>query len=698
MSLRLQLLAFGLLTLLLPWAGLRFVEQMEGVLRQGLESSLLASAGTVATAIANEPVLSFGPSSGDAPVIYGQQLVTAPRIDGYRADWTPVREQFPTGGNTAIELDATTRFWIGVAGRFAYLYVEVDRDEIVYPATPGAGPFGDRVAILYGGGAGGTGALLLSTTAPGQFRAQGTTRGRYIPSGDYEDRVMAAWEESGAGFSVEARIPLNLLAGEIGVAVIDVDPQNRSDSSQGAAGFSVDMISSWGTGPARAAVLIHELEGLRSVLNRLSRTGDRYRVVDANGWVLADSGAVNSSLPTANADASLSERFFRFVLRRNDPPYDGLEQPRGRVGDPKLRRVLDGDSATAWYRQGPESSAVVAAAVPIVSSGKGVGAVVLEQSSDSVLTLTNQALLRLMSFTILVSVIAATGLFAYASFLSFRIRRLAGAAETALSPAGEIDTALPGGSARDEVGDLSRSFAALLGRLSAYTDYLRTLTGKLAHEIRTPIAIISTSLDNLEHETNAAEARKYVERMRVGTARLDAILGAMSAATHVEQSVSESPAEYYDLAEVVEACAAAYRDVYADRNFLIQRPKTPCPVFGSGDLLAQLVDKLVENAVSFSEPGGSIELGVAAAGDLFELSVANQGPLLPEAMRHQVFDSLVSVRERRDAGTHLGLGLYIVALIAKYHGGTVEAGNLADSSGVILKVRIPCRTATGDSK
>ena len=75
------------------------------------------------------------------------------------------------------------------------------------------------------------------------------------------------------------------------------------------------------------------------------------------------------------------------------------------------------------------------------------------------------------------------------------------------------------------------------------------------------------------------------------------------------------------------------------------------------------------------------------------LEVINRGPPLPEAMRHQLFDSLVSLREARGERPHLGLGLYIVTLVAEFHHGSAGAENLADGSGVRFFVSLPCRDA-----
>ncbi len=208
-----------------------------------------------------------------------------------------------------------------------------------------------------------------------------------------------------------------------------------------------------------------------------------------------------------------------------------------------------------------------------------------------------------MSFTVLASVVVALGLLGYAAWLSLRVRRLAHAAETALGPRGEIRVAMPGATATDEIGDLARSFAQLLARLREHTDYLRTLSGKLSHELRTPLAVVTTSLDNLAHERHTAAAEEYLGRLRQGADRLDAILAAMSEAAQLEQAIGETRAEAFDLDAVVAACCAAYRDVYRDREIVYRGTAANARVVGSGDLVAQLLDKLIDNAVSFSPPG-----------------------------------------------------------------------------------------------
>jgi signal transduction histidine kinase len=243
--------------------------------------------------------------------------------------------------------------------------------------------------------------------------------------------------------------------------------------------------------------------------------------------------------------------------------------------------------------------------------------------------------------------------------------------------------------ARDEIGDLARSFAALLQRLRDHTTYLTTLKGKLAHELRTPLAVVTTSLENLEREPHGAHLKPYLERLRDGSARLDGILAAMSEATALEHAIGDTARERFVLGDVVRGAVGGYRDVYRDREFALSLDDDRAKIVGSADLVSQMLDKLVDNAVSFSPPDSTIDIDLCLADDALVLTVANTGPPLPASMRSSIFDSLVSLRGDGSSRGHLGLGLYVVALIADFHGATVLAEDLPDATGVRFTVRFP---------
>jgi signal transduction histidine kinase len=148
--------------------------------------------------------------------------------------------------------------------------------------------------------------------------------------------------------------------------------------------------------------------------------------------------------------------------------------------------------------------------------------------------------------------------------------------------------------------------------------------------------------------------------------------------------------EEFDLRRVVLPTVDAYRDVYPERRFEFDCTAAATSVRGSPELLIQMLDKLVDNAADFSAEGDQITVGLALRHGGLVLSVHNPGPPLPERMRSQVFDSMVSVRED-SSDRHLGLGLYVAKLIAEGHGGRITAEN-ADG-GVRFSVILPLADA-----
>jgi len=279
--------------------------------------------------------------------------------------------------------------------------------------------------------------------------------------------------------------------------------------------------------------------------------------------------------------------------------------------------------------------------------------------------------------------------FSVATVIALRLGRLRAAADSAVGNDGSIRLEMPESGRFDEIGALARGFERVLARLNEHTQYLRTLGGKLAHELRTPLTIVRSSLDNLESEGLRADQRGFVIRAREGVSRLQSILSALGAAARVEESIKQADRLNFDLCELLRAAIAGYRDAFPSSRFELDTPPDACPFLGAPDLIAQMLDKLVENAVDFCPPSGLITVRLARSGSNYELAVANDGPPIPEAMLGRLFESLFEHRDGHADRPHFGLGLYIVRLIAEFHGGTARAANWADASGASFTVVLP---------
>jgi len=425
-----------------------------------------------------------------------------------------------------------------------------------------------------------------------------------------------------------------------------------------------------------------------AILLGLQRASSRIWVVDGRYQVIAAAGSLRRATDVAS-EAPWWQPLIGWLIPR--PTEDFVEgQPEDVLATGSdVAAALQGTPATRARHTRDGRAVVLSAAHPIWTGDQVAGAVVTEETTNSVMSVKSAALERLLLLTLASFAGAAVLLMAFATRLSVRIRRLRDEAESAIDARGRITHLTAGSDAADEIGDLSRSFSAVLERLAEHHAYLEAMAGRLSHELRTPIAVVRSSLENLKISRENNDL--YIERAEQGLARLGRILERMTEASRLEQSLSAVERSRYDLAAVVRGCVEGYRIAYPQAAFALEVPERRVEVEGAPDLAAQLLDKLVENAVDFSRAGAPVRVALEEAGGAAALTVSNKGPLLPEKMRTRLFESMISVRDAPASATtpHLGLGLYVARVIAQFHGGSIAASNLPSSDGVVVGVRIP---------
>jgi dedicated sortase system histidine kinase len=676
MNLRRQLLLVSLLTLVLPWAGCQFVRETESALREGQQQMLAGTAQAIADALAQFPD-QFEVQPGDAPTavadeVYGHPLATDPLLDGYLDDWMLSQAALvPLRGS-----NGTAAFAAAMYRQSVWLYVEVRDDRVVYSTRDGADRGAADAVELVTAGADGSPPIVtyrFAPEAPGSLIADRRGGDGLIVK---ETRVAAQWQDTASGYRLEARVPRQLVGNRLGIVVTDAD-------DAGSAGIRRSSFP--GNLPGR---FVTASPLLQSVAAGYVQPDVRLTITDTAGWRLADVGEFATGDATPPGIASNWMRIAYDALLEPGSDAELLDpDPTGREQQDYVRKALNGEMGTSWFRNQRSGRAVVAVAQPVWSGNVQTGAVILQQGTDAILSLTNRALTRLLNFTMIATLLVAAALLGYASWMSLRIRRLSSAAERALDDK-RVQPDLPSANAADEIGDLSRSFSSVLRQLGEYNEYLRTLASKLSHEMRTPLTIVTSSLENLEHEPLSGESARYTARAREGTARLHRILNAMSEASRVEELIEHAETETFDLNAVLASTVTAYADAWPGRRFTYLSDGTSARMDGSPELIIQMLDKLVDNAVGFSAEGDEIVIRRAREQRNYALSVTNPGPPLPERMRSQLFDSLVSVRSN-EGGKHLGLGLFIARLIATGHGGSIKAFDV--EGGVTFEVRLPAK-------
>jgi two-component system sensor histidine kinase ChvG len=675
-KLRAQLIVVSLFALFLPWAGCSFVYEMESVLRVGQQDALAVLAESVALVIEDRGV-GQGLAEPDVPdagqPVYFLSGERVPAIDGY-AEGEPVYQSFAEA--SGLDGSRSVGFKGIVTAAQVYIFIQVEDPGIRY-RNPASGEVADGDHVLIATGpANEVRRYWLAPEAPGEFLA------RYRVDGQVktEPRIRAVWRDTESGYQIEARLPRVMVGQQFGFAAVDGEKRGRWTGS-----MSPD---------AQPGPLIRTEPELRDLLDTFAVDNLRLTVVDAEGWVRARSGALNyadAAQDQVPPGGWMLQAVYRWLMR-GDSAIQTLapdSESSTRVMRAEVTGALAGQREARWYGvEGRRGVAVVAVALPLVNNDVATGVLLVEQSASRILSLTNAAVTRLLFLTLVATFCISFGLVLYASLLSLRIRRLGRRVAAALSEDGRIVSGFPEQWAGDEIGDLGRHFGRLLGRMREYNEYLRTLASKLSHELRTPLAVVGSSLDNLEQDTGSESSGLYIARAREGVARLSRILTAMSEASRVEQSIRSAQREQVDLTALIKGSVAGYREAF-DRPIECSVPTEPMVVDGSPDLLAQMLDKLMDNAADFAPAGGRIAFSLHQDVSHAVLAVENEGPPLPTEMRGELFESMVSLRPAGHTGAHLGLGLAIVRLVVEFHHGTVQAGNLADDAGARFRVILP---------
>ncbi|MFA6229737.1 MAG: ATP-binding protein [Rhodanobacter sp.] len=662
MKLRRKLLLVALCTLALPIAGWSYVRQMETLLRDGQAQALLASAQVVARSLVVTNAAGLG-SVG--PSWYVQQAAGPITVDGYGDDWaplTPWSQPFSGRGQLLLAED----------NGGLYLYARVADTRRTRADADDANALAADHVILALGNAVGQRRYLLASAAPGPV----TARPLDPPVAGLPDLLTAQWQEDGSGYQIELRLPEAVALRTVGIVAYD-------------AAVGGDPLA------VETRVLASYSDKLSTELAQLVPDRVQARVLAPAGWLLARSGKLNTAPGADGQPGWFASLVYRSLLATKLEDANLWSQDVPLLNTSEVDQAQAGKPVTVWRSGEERGSVVLTAAVPIERGGRPAGVLLLEQASRTVPLLANRALLGLLLTSFGVLLAAGGILLAFATRLSLRLGRLRNAAERAQLNDGRLDGLFEKGrfpmtEAADEIGDLARSFERLFEVVGSYTDYLRTLASKLSHELNTPLAIVKSSLDNLEHASLPVEAQPYLARARDGVARLGALVRAMSESSRMERSITAAEPEDVDLREVVRGCADAYRALIGPRRLECVLPDVPLHLHCAPELVAQALDKLLDNALSFTPEQGWLRLSLRATADGAEIELANQGPMLPEAMQGRLFDSLVSLRDKATPGDapHLGLGLYVVRLVAERHDGVALARNLDNGSGVAFTLQL----------
>lgn len=257
---------------------------------------------------------------------------------------------------------------------------------------------------------------------------------------------------------------------------------------------------------------------------------------------------------------------------------------------------------------------------------------------------------------------------------------------------------LPTGRERGELEKLAASFNQMLTRLESSFEQQRRFMADASHELRTPLAIMRGEAEvSLQKTTRTEEEyRESLEVIRQEGVRLSHIVDDLFTLARADAGQYRLNVSTFYLDELVNEAARAVRTLIADKYLEFAHETDENLVLrGDETLIRRLLIILLDNAIKYADPGGSVTLTCAVRGDGYEIRVANTGTVIPEAERERIFERFYRADKARshkddfELGSGAGLGLSIGGWIARVHGGRLELVSSDKDHGTVFAAFLP---------
>ena len=435
------------------------------------------------------------------------------------------------------------------------------------------------------------------------------------------------------------------------------------------------------------------------LLASISRSSEnRIRLYGPDGRLLIDSWKLtgptyelrdpNTQKWTKDIARSL-DRGFNFLVGAS-PLADYVEPNPDRLQAwPEAVNALKRQKVDSETRNAPDLTPVFSTAVPLNNG------ILLSTENDRGFTKTvhRQRAIIVSVMLILIAVSVFLSLF-LARTIVRPLRRLALAAHRVrLGRSREVNVPrLP--KRGDEIGLLARAVSDMSQALRQRIDNIEAFAADVTHELKNPLASLRSAVDGLDRVDDPELKHKLMTIARDDVLRLDRLINDISEAARADAELLRAKFERVDLGPLIEQLVHSWetRRETGDARIAFARPrKDTAVVMGKPDRLARAINAILDNAVSFSPPGGLVEIAAARVGDEVKIRIDDEGPGVPPEAREAIFNRFHTVRpEGENFGRHSGLGLAIAQAIVKGHDGEIDVQDRDDApSGARFTIRIP---------
>ncbi len=647
MKLATRLLVFSSVFLvMLPWFGYHFIEKIESSLLQGQEEAQSMAASAIATVLNGYT----GLFDTDEYALYVYPFKQNIDIDGYDEDWKPLKEQFTSYGSGAFSL------LLANDPQYLYIYLKVYDKNIVY-RNPRYSSLdsSDHIRLEYVDANDQRNRLVLLTAGQGSVSVYRVKENwTSWLSGKHVNAVYGVWRETASGYDVEIRLPEKWLEPNrrLSLSVVDVFGENERN---------VDTIVSTHTLDNNILnPLLFQSSEITSVLKNLSESESRICVIDKYRRVRAVIGGQALHASLCYAIDKVSETLVNKVL----------------LGDAQVKRIEEDDET------------IIVAARPVFDGDEVIGAVLVSKNSRQILSSQRDTLNDVMFATLGIFSLVFISLLVFSSWLTFRINRLKKQTASIIDDSGRFINHVELSDCKhgDEIGELSRSFSSLLGKLNRYTCFLETVPRMLRHEILNPVNTISMSLQNLQKKNDSADIVTVSKAIK----QLQLIVSSLTEAANIDEALIQDETEMVDIAALLSEYVSNSQLKHTSAKLGYYGDNSGVFVRCNDIRIVQLLDKIKDNALDFALPETEIVFQLDTnQHQQVKISVKNEGDYIPQAQLDLLFMGMISHRPVKTGTPHLGIGLYVAFQIARFHHGQLEIANRGDKQGVVVSLILP---------
>ena len=686
-KLRTKLLLLAAILLFAPFLFYTLLVEVETLLVDAQMNNQISLANSVAILFNNQKSLfeDLPTEVDESKDLIAQPLVGSVLLDGKTLDWKTNEDVVSREFGTE---DGSFTLRLGESINQLHGFLEV-KDADFVPRDPTIISLGssDHLRVSYINHEGTHVETAFTFSRPGVASAY------TYPANQEGDNLVADIDvgafltESPTGVSIEFTMPMEVFGSLEIFAVtyvdVDIDPAERSQRTTTLPATNQEYFE---LVVYRSAPIIEKIEslGFENTQVMIFDTMGRKRGESALGATQED--FFGSEAQSKNFLQRIGGFFRRFYPGQafRDLSLDDTEQRTIEVIDSALN-----NEPTKEKILSPSGTPAIIAAYPIRAPGEVIGVAVVQQNVEDILKLLAGTLRTIVVVSLVIFAILTISLLGYSIRLAYRIQKLRSTTARAIDEYGRIrESSLSvERNSGDEIGELARSIDSMLGRLTQHQTFLQRMPRTLRHEINNPLNTLSTSLDNLRNTNDPEEQQRYLQSAQRGVVRIGRIVQNLSDAASLEDSLQNEELERVDMLRLLKNYVSNLENTHKDVEFVLVSEEQPAIANVSDFHIEQMLDKIIDNAIDFHRHDSPISILLQVGTTSLRITVANRGPSLIGDTA-AVFDSLVSMRSTQST-MHFGLGLYVVRVIVEYHGGSVQAVNLEDGSGVAITVDLP---------